>query len=165
MSNEQQYTHLVWRTGMTFDATTTTGHHLVMDAPPPNGEDRGPKPIELLLTALAGCTAMDVLSLLQKLREPVTGLSVDVQGTRAATHPMIYTHIEIVYRVRGNVKPASVNRAIGLSKLKYCGVQAMLEDKAQITSRYEIERDEVPEPTLIGPEPVLEIEHVATALP
>src|SRR5947207_7507758 len=99
MIHEKQSTHVVWRAGMTFDATTTTGHHLVLDAPPPNGEDRGPKPIELMLTALGGCTAMDVLSLLQKMREPVIELNVDVEGTRATQHPMIYTDIEIVYRV------------------------------------------------------------------
>ena len=86
MIHEKQSTHVVWRAGMTFDATTTTGHHLVLDAPPPNGEDRGPKPIELMLTALGGCTAMDVLSLLQKMREPVIELNVDVEGTRCHKH-------------------------------------------------------------------------------
>ena len=136
---EKQHTTMVWRERMTFDATTTAGHQLVIDAAPPSGDGRGPKPIELLLTALAGCTAMDVLSILQKKREPVEGLEVFVEGTRAADHPMIYTDIAIVYRVRGNVKPDSVERAIELSTTKYCGVHAMLHHSAKITTRYEIE--------------------------
>jgi putative redox protein len=166
MSAEKQSTHLVWREGMTFDATTTTGHHLVLDALPPNGNDRGPKPIELLLTALAGCTAMDVLSILKKMREPVTGLTVDVEGTRAETNPMIYTDIRVTYHVRGDVARASVERAIGLSKIRYCGVHAMLEQSAHITSRYEIEPNPVLEPEAsFGPDEVVEIEHVAASLP
>lgn len=135
---EKQSTRMVWRDQMTFDATTTTGHHLVIDALPPNGNDNGPKPIELVLTALAGCTAMDVLSILQKKREPLEGLEVSVEGTRAIEHPMIYTNIEVVYRVKGNVNPESVARAIELSEAKYCGVHAMLEHSAKITTRYEI---------------------------
>ncbi len=135
---EKQSTRMVWRDQMTFDATTTTGHHLVIDALPPNGNDNGPKPIELVLTALAGCTAMDVLSILQKKREPLEGLEVFVEGTRAIEHPMIYTNIEVLYSVKGNVNPESVARAIELSEAKYCGVHAMLEHSAKITTRYEI---------------------------
>src|SRR5712692_8098560 len=116
MPNEKQHTRLVWRERMTFDAATTTGHHITLDAAKEHGGDeRGPKPIELMLTALAGCTAMDVLSILQKKREPIAGLEVCVVGTRATEHPMVYTDITIVYRVRGNVKPESVAHAIELS--------------------------------------------------
>lgn len=170
MSNEKQFTHMVWRERMTFDATTTAGHHLVVDAVPPNGDGRGPKPIELVLTALAGCTAMDVLSILQKKREPVQGLSVDVVGTRADTHPMIYSDVEILYRVRGDVSPASVERAIELSATRYCGVHAMLEHTTHITTHFEIEPEiepgtELEEQAALGPEKILELEHVATTLP
>lgn len=139
MANENQFTRMVWREGMTFDATTTTGHHLVVDAVPPSGNDNGPKPIELLLTALAGCTAMDVISILQKMHEPVEGLEVVAEGTRATSHPMIYTHIGIVYHVRGAVSERAVARAIELSEQKYCGAHAMLNKSAHITTRYEIE--------------------------
>jgi putative redox protein len=124
---------------MTFDATTTTGHHVVMDASTAGGgDDRGPKPIELLLTALAGCTGMDVLTILQNRREPIEGLEVRVEGQRATEHPMIYTDVEVVYRVFGNVNPDSVERAIQLSADKYCGVSATLQEVAKITHRYEI---------------------------
>ncbi|MDL1896384.1 OsmC family protein [Anaerolineae bacterium CFX7] len=131
-------TRMVWRKEMTFDATTTTGHRITIDVPPPNGNDNGPKPIELLLTALAGCTAMDVLSILQKKREPLEGLQVLVNGTRRAEHPRIYTDIEIVYQVCGNVNPEAVARAIELSETKYCGVSAMLRQSAKLTTRFEI---------------------------
>ena len=111
MPNEKQHTTMIWRERMTFDAVTTAGHQITVDAPPEaGGNARGPKPIELMLTALAGFTAMDVLSILQKKREPVEGLEVYVEGVRASEHPMVYTDIELVYRVRGNVKPASIAR-------------------------------------------------------
>ncbi len=139
MANEKQFTNLVWRERMTFDATTTFGHHIVLDAQPPSGDGRGPKPIELLLTALAGCTAMDVLSILQKKREPLEGLEVFVEGTRASDHPMYYTEIEVVYRLRGNVNPVALERAIELSLTRYCGVHAMLGKSAHIKHRYEIQ--------------------------
>jgi putative redox protein len=109
---------------------------------------------------------MDVLSMLKKMREPVTHLEVDVQGARAATHPMIYNDIQVVYRVRGAVNPASLERAIELSKTKYCGVQAMLEHSANITLRYEIEPEAVVElEAIFGPNPIVEVEHIAAALP
>lgn len=135
---EKQRTVARWRERMTFDAYTTTGHHIVMDAAPPNGDDRGPKPIELLLTALAGCTGMDVLSILQKKREPLEAFEVEVEGVRAEDHPKVYVEIDVVYRVTGNVKRESVERAIELSRDKYCGVSAMLSEIAKINHRYEI---------------------------
>ena len=135
----KDFTKMVWRQDMTFDAQTTTGHQLVIDTIPPNGNDNGPKPVELLLTALAGCTAMDVLSILQKKREPVEGLEVLVEGERASEHPRVYTEIQVVYRVRGNVSADAVARAIELSETKYCSVHATLRHTAHITTRYEIE--------------------------
>lgn len=166
MNSEKQSTHVEWRERTTFDATTTTGHRLVLDTLPPNGNDRGPKPVELLLTALAGCTAMDVLALLKEMREPVIELSVDVEGTRADTHPMIYTDIDVMYHVRGDVGPASLDRAIELSQGKYSGVYAMLEYSAHITTRYEIDSGQATEPAIVyGPDHSVELEHVAGSLP
>lgn len=160
-------TNMVWREGMTFDARTTTGHHLVIDTIPPNGNDNGPKPVELLLTALAGCTAMDVLSILQKKREPVEGLEVLVEGERAPEHPRVYTEIQVVYRVRGNVRPQAVARAIELSETRYCSVNAMLRHTAHITTRYEIEptSGDLPSAAEGGNGRIAEPEHVADQLP
>lgn len=131
---------VVWRERMTFDATAHAGHRLVVDvSKAAGGDDRGPNPMELLLIAVAGCTAMDVVSVLQKKREPLEGLEVSVEGTRAQEHPKVYTNIEVVYRARGKVKPQALAHAIELSETKYCSVGAMLGKTAHITTRYEIE--------------------------
>lgn len=132
-------TQVNWRERMTFDATTNSGHSLVLDSAPPAGDDRGARPMELLLTALAGCAAMDVLTILEKKREPVEAFQVTVHATRAEEHPRIYTDIRVLYHVRGSVNPHSLARAIRLSETKYCGVAAMLGKCATITSDYEIE--------------------------
>ncbi|MCC7162324.1 MAG: OsmC family protein [Anaerolineae bacterium] len=134
-----QVTTVEWRERMTFDATTNSGHALALDAPPPTGDDRGARPMELLLTALAGCAAMDVLTILQKKREPVQGLRVSIQAARATEHPRVYTEIAMTYHVRGEVNPHSIKKAIELAESTYCGVGAMLRKSAAITSRFEIE--------------------------
>lgn len=141
----QETARAVWRDKMTFDATSTMGHHLTIDALPPVGDDRGPKPVELMLHALATCTGMDVLSILQKKRQPIEGLEVIVEGKRAEEHPRVYTDIEIFYYVRGNLSPTAVARAIELSVNKYCPVTAMLRPTANITTRFEVQREPVNE--------------------
>jgi putative redox protein len=138
-------TRVVWRERRTFDATTSSGHTLVLDSAPPEGDDRGVRPMELLLTALAGCSAMDVLAILQKKREPVQEFQVIIHAARADEHPRVYTDIQVVYHVRGNVNPKALEHAIHLSETKYCGVGAMLGKGARITHKYEIERaDQAP---------------------
>jgi putative redox protein len=106
------------------------------------GVDAGSQPHRLLLLAMAGCTAMDVLSILRKKRQQVSGLSVEVQGSRADQHPRTYTRFEVHYRVRGtNIDPQAVARAIELSTTRYCPVIGMLGKVAPVATRYEIERD------------------------
>jgi putative redox protein len=134
---ERQHTVATWRERMTFDATTTTGHHVVMDGSH-ESDDQGPSPMELLLTALSGCTGTTVLGILQKKREPVEGLEVRVEGRRAEQHPRVYVEIDVLYRVYGAVSPQSVERAIQLSEEKYCGVSTMLAETAIIRHRHEI---------------------------
>ena len=136
MSN--QMTTVEWRERMTFDAMTNSGHAMVLDAAPPTGDDRGVRPMELLLTALAGCAAMDVLSILQKKREPVEGFQVSIDAARATEHPKVYTDILMTYHVRGAVNPQALKHAIELTENIYCGVGAMLGKCAKITSRFEI---------------------------
>lgn len=137
--SEKQHTLATWRERMTFDAKTTTGHTIVMDASKEGGgDDRGPKPIELLLTALAGCTGMDVLAILRNKKEPLEGLEVLVEGQRAETHPMVYTEIDVLYRIYGDVNKDAIERAIQLSVDKYCGVGATLQEVAKMNHRYEI---------------------------
>jgi len=99
------------------------------------GVGAGPQPPRLLLLALAGCTAMDVISILRKKRQQVSGLSVEVQGSQADKHPRVYTRISVLYRVRGqNVDPQAVARAIELSTTRYCPVIAMLGKVAEVTT-------------------------------
>jgi putative redox protein len=90
--------------------------------------------------ALGGCTAMDVISILRKKRQPVTGYEVEVFAERRTDqHPRIFTRMEIIHRVRGRgINPATVAEAIELSDTKYCAVHAMLEHTVAITSRFEI---------------------------
>lgn len=104
------------------------------------GVGAGPQPHRLLLLAMAGCTAMDVLSILRKKRQQVQGFSVDVQGSRAEQHPRVYTRFEVFYKVRGtNIDPQAVARAIELSTTRYCPVIGMLGQVAEVATRYEIE--------------------------
>lgn len=104
------------------------------------GTGAGPQPHRLLLLALAGCTGMDVISILRKKRQKVSGLTVAVQGIRAERHPKVYTQIEVFYRVRGtHVDPHAVERAIELSRTQYCPVIATLSRVGEVTTRYKIE--------------------------
>ena len=107
------------------------------------GEDRpesGPTPMKVVLIGLCGCTAMDVVSILQKKRQPFTGLEVHATAERAGDHPKVYTQIHLEYVVKGKgVDPQAVERAIELSQSKYCSVSAMLAKTATITTSYRIE--------------------------
>ena len=95
--------------------------------------------MELVLIALAGCTAMDVVDVLRKKRQPLVGLDVHVEAMRADEHPRVYTQIELVYHLRGkDLSKDAVARAIELSESKYCSVGAMLGKTAKIKTRYEI---------------------------
>ena len=128
--------------GMHFDGAIDS-FHIDLDAKEDvGGTSAGPQPPRLLLLALAGCTAMDVISILRKKRQQVSGLNVVVQGSRAEQHPKVYTRIDVLYRVRGNaVDPQAVERAIELSKTRYCPVIGMLGKVAEVSTRYEIEEE------------------------
>ena len=104
------------------------------------GAGHGPQPLRFLLFGVAGCTAMDVISILRKKRQRVSGLEVEARGSRVDEHPRVYDTIEVVYRVRGKgVDPKAVERAIELSEGRYCPAIAMVGEAADIRSRYEIE--------------------------
>jgi len=104
------------------------------------GVGAGPQPHRLLLLAMAGCTAMDVLAILRKKRQQVSGLRVEVQGSRADQHPRVYTRFEVLYRVRGtNIDPQAVARAIELSTTRYCPVIGLLGKVAEVATHSEIE--------------------------
>ena len=99
--------------------------------------------MELVLIALGGCTGADVVGILEKKRQRVTGYEIEVRGERRAEHPRIYTRIEVVHRIRGRkVDPKAVASAIELSETKYCSVSAMLSAAATIDTRYEITEED-----------------------
>ena len=106
------------------------------------GVGAGPDPVRFLLLGLAGCTAMDVISILRKKRQEVVGLEVEVHGSRVDEHPKVYEQIEVIYRVEGKgVDAKALERAIELSETRYCPVMAMVSKTAKIVSRYEIEQE------------------------
>lgn len=104
--------------------------------------EAGPRPLELVLLGLAGCTTMDVVSILNKKRQPFTGVQVNVSAERAEEHPKVYTKIHLEFVVRGQgVKSQAVERAIELSQTKYCPAAAMLSKAVDITTSYRIEEE------------------------
>jgi len=127
--------------GLTLVAKGETGHWLVMDSPKEEfgGNKGATSPMELLLMATGGCTAMDVISILNKMRVPFKRLEVVVEGKQEEEFPKAFKEIEIIYRIYGKGIPEEkVQRAIELSQEKYCGVSATVKGKAEINYRYEI---------------------------
>ncbi|SCY82486.1 OsmC family protein [Microvirga guangxiensis] len=131
--------------GMMFVGESGSGHAVVMDgAPEYGGRNLGIRPMEMLLIGLGGCTAFDVVQILRKGREDVTDCDVEVTGERAEIDPKIFTSIHIEYRVKGrNLAPAKVERAIELSKEKYCSASIMLGAMATITHNWTVVEDEL----------------------
>jgi putative redox protein len=130
--------------GMRFDAEAGSGHHVTLDAAvQSSGTGAGFIPMELVLVGLAGCTGMDVISLLRKMRQEVTGYEVRVHGTRAEGHPMVFVQITVEHVITGHqVDPAAVRRAVELSETRYCGAGAMLSKTARLTHTFRIGEDE-----------------------
>lgn len=107
------------------------------------GDDSGFRPMQLLLVSLGGCTGMDVLSILRKKCQDVTGFEVQLDAQQAEEHPRVFTHINISYTIRGRgIRSGAVERAIELSETKYCPAQAMLAKLATIGHTYEIIEEE-----------------------
>lgn len=124
-----------WSTGLLFEGASASGQQVQLAGDPQTGF----KPLELMLVSLAGCTGMDVISILEKKRQNVTHFSVEVSGERQEDHPRVYTSIHIKYIVAGvALDPAAVERAVELSETKYCPAQAMLSKAAKITHEIEI---------------------------
>jgi putative redox protein len=127
-------------TGMRFEVEAGSGHHVTLDAAEHGGgHNEGFRPMELLLVGLAGCTGMDVISILRKKRQDVTGYEVHVTGVRAEDHPMVFVEITVEHVVTGHhLQPGAVARAIELSEERYCGAGAMLGKVARLTHTYRI---------------------------
>lgn len=121
-----------WTGKMSFDSVIDN-HTLHIDTKAPLGEDGGPSPKKLLLSSLAGCTGMDVVALLNKMRVPFTGLEMDIEADLTDEHPKVYSHIRLVYKVFGkDLNREKVEKAVRLSQEKYCGVSEMLRKNSPI---------------------------------
>ena len=133
-----------WTENMNFVGTPDSGFTVQMDAEASfGGTNNGVRPMEMIALGLAGCTAMDVLSILQKKRQNVTSFEVRVDAPRSADHPKVFTSAVISYIVTGkDVDETAVLRAMELSFTKYCPVQKMLDGAFPMDLRYEIYEDE-----------------------
>ena len=126
--------------GMTFVAESGSGHAMVVDASPDvGGHDLGPRPMELVLMGLGTCSAIDVVHILRKARQDIRGCIVELDSERAAEAPKVFTRIHMHYVITGKaLAPAQVERAIQLSREKYCSATAMLAKTAAIGVDFEI---------------------------
>lgn len=131
---------VTWKSNLSFNGTADTGFTLPLGANPQVGGDNdGFRPMELILLGLAGCTAMDVISILQKKRQKITAFRVTAHAERAEEHPRVFTKILLDYQVTGfDVDAQAVERAIELSETRYCPAQAMLVHSVTINSEYSI---------------------------
>lgn len=126
--------------GMSFVAETGSGHLVTMDgAPDGGGRNLAPRPMELVLAGTGGCTTYDVVAILKKSGQDITGCTVSIDAERAATDPKVFTRIHMQFTVRGrNLKRNLVEHAIRLSREKYCSATHMLDKTAEITTGFEV---------------------------
>ena len=129
--------------GLTFVGKSGSNHWITMDGPENfGGSDAGIRPKELLLLSLAGCTASDVASILQKKRVQLDDFEIQISAESTETHPKVYTKIHLEFVFYGeNIKENDVERAIELSQTTYCGVTAMLQKSIEITHSYKIKEE------------------------
>ncbi len=129
-----------WHDGMSFVAETGSGHLVAMDgAPEAGGRNLAPRPMEMVLAGTGGCTAFDVVMILKRGRQDVTGCEVRLSAERAESDPKVFTRVHFHFVVRGRgLKPDAVERAIRLSAEKYCSASIMLGKTAEMSHGWEI---------------------------
>ena len=129
-----------WAGGIAFEAIADSGHKVIMDASPAaGGENKGSRPMELLLMGLGGCSSIDVMMMLQKSRQEVTDCKAVIEAERADAVPAVFTHIHVHFVVTGRgLSSKHVERAVKLSAEKYCSASIMLAKAVEITHDYEI---------------------------
>lgn len=134
--------NVAWKSEMVFLGTTDSEHQVLMDAAPEfGGANRGPRPMDLFLIGLGGCTAMDVVSILRKMKVEFDELKVEIAAEKATEHPKVYTEIEVTFVIHGeDIPEEKFLKAIALSQEKYCSAVAMLEKTAKVTVKHTIAR-------------------------
>ena len=130
-----------WLENMAFESEIN-GHKLIIDAKEEvGGQDRGPRPKPLMLAALGGCTSMDVISILKKMRVELKSLNVIVEGELSEEHPKRFQKMHVIYEVEGDNLPLDkIEKAVSLSEEKYCGVSAVYREVLEITSEIRIKK-------------------------
>jgi len=138
-----------WIEKAAFVAESGSGHAIVVDGPAEiGGRNLGVRPMELMLMSVGSCSAVDIVMILKKARQPVEGCEVEVSGTRAETDPKVFTKIHLHFIISGSVLAEShVKRAVSLSAEKYCSASIMLQKAAEITHDYEIRKPVAGAPT------------------
>ncbi len=133
-------TRISWKGNVSFLAESGSGHAVLMDgAPEAGGQNLGPRPMELLLMGLGGCTSFDVVLILKKARQEISDCVVEIEAQRASSDPKVFTDIHLHFIITGhNIKTQQVERAIDLSAEKYCSASIMLKQTVNITHDYEI---------------------------
>lgn len=131
-----------WKGEMRFVATSEEGDSVTMDADPEGGgQGQGFRPIKLLMAALGGCTGMEIVWILRRQRQEVTGLEMNITGTRRKQDPRYYERIQVESVVRGRkLRESAVKRAIELAEQKYCSVRGIFRPEVKVTSSYRIEQ-------------------------
>lgn len=126
--------------GLQFVGSASSGHAIVMDADTEvGGDNTAPRPMDLLLIGIGGCSGMNVVSILNKKKQHITGLEIGIKGEQASTHPKKYTDIVLEFIIKGkNISEEAVKRSIELSMNKYCPVKASLEGSAKVSFSYTI---------------------------
>lgn len=132
-----------WVQDATFLGESGSGHAVVMDGPPDSGgRNLGPRPMEMLLLGMGGCTAFDVVHILKRARQPVSDCVAEIEAQRAQETPKVFTRIHVRFVVRGRgLSEKQVQRAVRLSAEKYCSASLMLGKTAEITHEHVIEDD------------------------
>lgn len=131
--------NVTWKENMSFE-TELNGHKLTLDADSAvGGENKGPRPKPFMLVALAGCTGMDVISILKKMRVEVAYFNVKVEGNLTEEHPKQYNHMHVIYEFKGKDLPMDkIEKAVNLSEERYCGVSAVYKKAIKMTSEIRI---------------------------
>lgn len=132
-----------WRNDMLFEGVTPTGHRITMDTTKEHGgRDSAPSPMQLVLLALGGCTGMDVISILRKMKDLPRKFYMEIESERAEEHPKVYKKTKVRYIFIGDVQEEHVRKAIELSQQKYCSVSAILRGVGEVEYSYEIRKEE-----------------------
>ena len=131
-----------YKGGMAFVGKVASGHDVRMDAGDSvGGADSAPRPVEVLLSSLGGCTGMDVVSVLRKMKTEPKSLQIEIQDERATEYPKVFTKIHLIYKVGGDVPEENLVKAIELSLTKYCPIANTLSGVAEITYEFSVHAD------------------------